>query len=492
MKKTVAVLLSAVMAVTVGALSLACGGGKDGINGVDGTNGVNGADGKSAYEIYKTAHPDYPGDEAQWVADSASGMLSDSYEYSVVSFGRNFSGTVTAGTVSSDGSTLALDSAVVKFNNDIIMPVTESSEWEIHIGGVLANGGESAELLASLDKSVAGRVYFGIYANNNIAYLGVNEGGYYFNYCWDVPGSTIKSQHEYTVRYRNGEYTLSVDGGDFKGFTKLNQNQADAVAVADAKVASAELNAKIKACNGQEYFTWTSIGADTHKVSCRLNYLDIETSSIYGYKKLSKHPLFGKTVYHLGSSISRGYSNGGISFADQIAELTGSKFVKEAVDGTTLSTAKNNSYVQRFDNFTFNDDPAFLILQLSTNDFSQNIQVGAVTDKDVTRGFDTTTMCGAIEHIIAQTKRYSPETEVLIYTCGIKQSWGARSRYAQFVNTTLKAIQSKWDIETVDLFNAKTVNTESWMADDIHPRGHQYANLFTPNMINVMIDALEK
>lgn len=491
MKKAIAAIVSAVMAVSVGAGLLACAGepGKDGVNGVDGVNGtdgINGVNGESAYELYVKAHPDYAGSESDFLNDMAAGRLSDKHEYSVVSFGRNFGGTLTAGTASSDGSTLSLDAAVIKLNNDIIMPIAEDAEWEINIGGVLANGGASAELLASLDKAVTGRVYFGVFADNNIAYLGVNEGGYYFNYCWDVQGSVIKSAHEYTIRYKDGEYTLSVDGGTFKSFTKLNQNQSGTVTVSDGKLASRELNDKIRACNGQDYFEWTSIGADTHKVSCKLNYLDVTTSSTYTYKVMSHHPLYGKTIYHLGSSISYGYASGGVSFADQIATLTGSKCVKQTVSGTTLVSSNDNSYVQRFANFSFADKPAFLVLQLSTNDFAQNKPLGSVTGAAI----ETETVCGAIEYIISQTKKRSPNTQVVIYTCPIKSGWGARSSYAGFVNNQLKQIQKTWDIIVVDLFNAKTVDTMSWMSDDIHPNGYEYANHFTPAMINAMVAAL--
>ncbi len=498
MRKALALLLSAVMAVTVGATVLACGGepGKDGINGVNGIDGADGAPGKdglSAYELYIKAHPEYKGSEEQWLAELAGGSKS-SYEYSVVSYGRNFGGTLTAGTASSNGSTMSFENAVVKLDQNIIMPTAEDAEWEINIGGVLANGGASAELLASLDKTVTGRVYFGVYADNNIAYLGVNEGGFYFNYCWDVPGATIKSSHEYTVRYKDGTYTLSVDGGSFDKFTKLNYNQSGTVNITDAKVASADLNAKIRAVNGQDYFEWTSIGADSHKVSCKIDYLDVKTSAISDYETMSKHPLYGKTIYHLGSSISYGYTSGGKSFAEQISELTGSKYVKETVSGTTLVgnvTPANDSYVSRFEKFNFGDNPAFLMLQLSTNDFSQNKPTGTVTGSNVTSGFDTSTICGAIEHIISETKRKSPDTKVVIYTCAIRNSWGNRTKYGAFVNATLKMIQAKWDIIVVDLFNLRSVNTDSWMSDDIHPSAHEYANKFTPNMINVLVDALK-
>lgn len=502
MKKAVALIMSAVAALSLSSMFVACGSGadgkdgKDGINGINGVDGMNGTDGKdgtdgkSAYEQYIATHPDYGGSESQWYDDMASGKLADSRRYELVKYGRDFSGTVTAGTAVSNGSVLSLENCVIKFDEPVIMPVNPNAEWEINIGGVLANGGASAELLTSLDKSTLGRVYFGVYADRNIAYLGANIGGYYFNYCWNVPGETIKSQHEYTIRYKDGVYGLSVDGGSFDRFTSVNNNQANSVAVSDAALASRDLTDKIRAVTGQEYFEFTCIGADTHKCSCKLDYADIKTSSVYTHENMSKHPLYGKMFYHLGSSISYGYANAGISFAEQISALTGSKYVKETVSGTTLATSKPNSYVERWSNFRFDDDPDYLVLQLSTNDFTQGVAMGTVTN--ATSGFDTATASGAIEYIIDETRKISPHTRVVVYTCAVKPNWGWKQQYASFININLRKIAEKWNIIVVDLFNAETTDTSVWMSDDIHPGGAQYANLFTVNMINTLVGELKK
>ena len=44
---------------------------------VTGENGADGQDGKSAYELYKDYHPEYMGDEAQWLYDLANGNLAE-------------------------------------------------------------------------------------------------------------------------------------------------------------------------------------------------------------------------------------------------------------------------------------------------------------------------------------------------------------------------------------------------------------------------------
>ena len=62
--------------------------GQDGQDGKDGRDGIDGQDGRSAYDIYVEAHPDYEGDEAQWLSDLLNGRLADK-TYCTVSFDSN-------------------------------------------------------------------------------------------------------------------------------------------------------------------------------------------------------------------------------------------------------------------------------------------------------------------------------------------------------------------------------------------------------------------
>ena len=500
MKKALAILLAAAMIVPASALAACAGGadgkdGKDGVNGINGINGidgVNGTDGKSAYELYIESNPSYTGSEEQWLKDLAAGKLVSEHSYSLISYGKLVNGNVLSGTATNGASELNLSSCVVGLDEPIIMPVYEGAEWEIRLGGTLATGSSGVQLLTTSHDVAEGRIFFAVNASKNIAYIGVNIDGYYLNYCWDVPAATINGKHEYSVRFKDGVYGLSIDGGDYAPFTSYNYNQTGIVHNLSANAASAELTAKIKAVTGQEYFSFTSMGAESFKCSGKIGYAEIKTSAIYGYEELSAHPLYGKTVYHLGSSISYGYANGGKSFAEQIARLTGSTAVKETMSGTTLSSQEGNSYVQRFAGFTFDDNPEFLVLQLSTNDFTKaNITLGSVGTETDSQKINTQSTAGAIDYIAAETKYQSPETKIIVYTCGVKPNWGFKAQYSGFINSQLKMLQSKWDnLVVVDLFNAEKVYT-GWMSDDIHPTGQEYANLFTPNLINKMVEILK-
>lgn len=62
--------------------------GEDGVDGKDGTNGENGNNGLSAYDIYIQNHPEYDGDETQWLNDLINGRLG-AQETHVVTFDSN-------------------------------------------------------------------------------------------------------------------------------------------------------------------------------------------------------------------------------------------------------------------------------------------------------------------------------------------------------------------------------------------------------------------
>ncbi len=57
--------------------------GPQGPAGKNGEDGKDGEDGKSAFEIYCAAHPEYEGDEAQWMDDLVNGKLADVEKCSV-------------------------------------------------------------------------------------------------------------------------------------------------------------------------------------------------------------------------------------------------------------------------------------------------------------------------------------------------------------------------------------------------------------------------
>lgn len=181
-------------------------------------------------------------------------------------------------------------------------------------------------------------------------------------------------------------------------------------------------------------------------------------------------PLDGKTFVFLGSSVTYGSASGGWSMADYIAEEFDCTVVKWAVSGTTLVTSNANSYVERMEKEMRRQKKCdHLIVQLSTNDASQNKPLGTISNSMNKEDFDTNTIIGAIEYIIASAKE-KWGCEVSFYT-GTKYDSAA---YYNMVNALLD-IQEKWGIGVIDLYNDPEMNAVSdrdyarYMSDPIHP-----------------------
>lgn len=193
--------------------------------------------------------------------------------------------------------------------------------------------------------------------------------------------------------------------------------------------------------------------------------------------------LEGKTFYFLGSSVTYGSASGGKSMADFIAERNNCTVVKEAVSGTTLVDNDGGSYVSRMKNsayFDKNADVDHFIVQLSTNDASQNKTLGTVSDSYNLEDFDTQTIIGAMEYIICYAKE-TWDCEVSFYTGTNYNS----NLYAQMV-LALYELQDKWGIGVIDMFfdlemsSIPVADYNRYMSDTIHPNIKGYEYWWTP------------
>lgn len=190
--------------------------------------------------------------------------------------------------------------------------------------------------------------------------------------------------------------------------------------------------------------------------------------------KVNNSPLSGKKLIFLGSSVTKGFASQGRSFVDMIADRTGAHCVKEAVSGTTLAGSSEKSYVSRLKKLDKSQPCDIFVCQLSTNDATKNVPLGKVASGRELSSFDTSTVCGAIEYIIA----YAKETwncPVVFYTSPEYPS----PAYKAMVDA-LKQIAAKWGVGVIDLWTDKEVNTKenkkrSCMNDKIHPtkKGYQ-------------------
>lgn len=204
-------------------------------------------------------------------------------------------------------------------------------------------------------------------------------------------------------------------------------------------------------------------------------------------------PLQGKNMIFLGSSVTRGQASLGVSFVEYMEKIDGISVIKEAVSGTTLVTEgdeKGTSYIPRMKSIDTSLAVDCLVCQLSTNDASQGKAFGTVSDSFDMAGFDTDTIAGAIEYIIAYAKD-TWNCPVVFYT-GTKYD---SEEYGKMVDLLLD-IQEKWDIGVIDLWNDAEMNSVSsedyklYMVDSIHPSQAGYLVWWTPKFETYLINFL--
>lgn len=227
---------------------------------------------------------------------------------------------------------------------------------------------------------------------------------------------------------------------------------------------------------------------------------DIKTSNLpgnagqYALKQVmvvENSPLAGKRIIFLGSSVTYGASSKGVSFADYIRVRNGCEIVKEAVSGTTLVDNGLSSYISRLKKLDRDAAIDLFVCQLSTNDATQNKPLGNVSESMNLADFDTSTVAGAVEYIIA----YAEQTwncPVLFYTNPQYDS----KQYEAMVKL-LQQIAKKCDITVIDMWNDADFNalTEErralYMADGIHPTQAGYLEWWTPYMEKYLMEGLK-
>ncbi|MCM1188496.1 MAG: SGNH/GDSL hydrolase family protein [bacterium] len=194
----------------------------------------------------------------------------------------------------------------------------------------------------------------------------------------------------------------------------------------------------------------------------------------------SASPLRGKTIIFLGSSITEGYGSGQVTFVEYLEKKDGVIAVKEAKGGTTLVDDGGDSYISRMKTIDTGLAADAFVCQLSTNDATKELPLGAVSDSTDKEDFDTATVAGSIEYIIA----YAQETWDCPVVFHISPRYDSEA-YGAMVSLLLD-IQKKWDITVIDMWNDAEVNATSesdrslYMIDDIHPTKAGYLVWWLP------------
>ena len=117
--------------------------------------------------------------------------------------------------------------------------------------------------------------------------------------------------------------------------------------------------------------------------------------------------------------------------------------------------------------------------------------LGEISDSFNINDFDTQTVAGAIEYIIA----YAKETwncPVVFYT----QAKYDSGHYAKMVDILLK-IQEKWSITVIDLWNNDEINSitdeerKIYLVDHIHPTKAGYKEWWLPEFRKCLYEVLK-
>lgn len=205
--------------------------------------------------------------------------------------------------------------------------------------------------------------------------------------------------------------------------------------------------------------------------------------SVANTAALPENELTGKCILFLGSSVTAGSAANGESFVDFMEKRDGIIPIKEAVGGTVLVDEKvwgKKSYIERMMSMDPTVKADAFVCQLSTNDATMKKTLGSVSDSFNREDFDTHTVAGAIEYVIA----YARETwncPIIFYT-GTKYD---SEHYGKMVELLLE-IQRKWDIGVLDLWNDPDMNAVSeadyklYMVNGIHPSRAGYREWWVP------------
>ncbi len=198
--------------------------------------------------------------------------------------------------------------------------------------------------------------------------------------------------------------------------------------------------------------------------------------------------LKGKTIAYLGSSVTYGAASGAVSFADYISRHTGAEMIKEAVSGTTLVDEGKESYIARMKNIPVDAKIDLFVLQLSTNDATQNKPLGEIGYQSP---YQTMTITGAIQEIVEYAEMHW-HCPVMIYTNAYYES----EAYAQMVKR-VHELQGMYHYQLIDLYTDKEFNEISeekrklYMADPIHPTRAGYQLWWTPVIEKKIVSLLQ-
>jgi lysophospholipase L1-like esterase len=188
----------------------------------------------------------------------------------------------------------------------------------------------------------------------------------------------------------------------------------------------------------------------------------------------------------------------GYSMADWLEE-THKGFVayKYCVPGTTLVDASDTSYISRMKQIPKDMKFDYFFVQLSTNDAAMNKPFGALSTSTKMADFDTKTIYGGLEYIIAYVTT-TFKCPVIFFTGTYYDGKSYNNDGTQYGKTVeaLLEVQKKWDgkgLYVIDLYNNKAMKdayqTDTWknfMSDGVHPKKAGYQEWWGPKFAELL------
>ena len=198
--------------------------------------------------------------------------------------------------------------------------------------------------------------------------------------------------------------------------------------------------------------------------------------------------LSGLKLVWLGSSVAYGQMAQGYSMADCLEDKHTLKSYKYCVSGTTLVDESSSSYISRMKQILTDIMPDYFLVQLSTNDASSNKPFGSLSSSQNKNDFDTKTIYGGLEYIIAYVSK-TWDCPVIFFT-GTYYDGDTYNNDGTAYKKTVRAlldVQEKWGITVINLYdneaNKEIYNTDEWkryMWDGVHPKLEGYTKWWAP------------
>ena len=362
----------------------------------------------------------------------------------------------------------------------------ENNEWRIAYSTAYGPG------------SLAG--YYTV-ENGEVA-LGVTDDGglgQFFEATWEMVEPAMKAQmtewlashstnaqssaaaETYQVTYHYNQDTYADESVSVKGGTRMVQV---------AELAFQHASEYHKGLWFDGWYTDAELKApivNKDKVSADMDLYAGWRETFTGLEAMENSPLAGGRIAVLGSSVFAADP----AVGEYLAIRFDTELIKEAISGTTLCDINVKSYVSRIRDIDPNAKIDLFICQLSTNDATKELPLGAISEGTETDQFDTMTVAGALEYIISYAKQtWNCPVMLLIGSQYDSEAYAAMTELAS-------RLQEKWGIGLIDLWNNAEINgisdelkAQYIAADGIHPTTEGYRLWWGPAMEQAVLESV--